>query len=174
MHISEARVAAALDKLAYMEELVNDRLLPDKNAKESEETSSSYSSSTQSLNAVERRLPLKSLNVSGPVQPYHPRLKNFWYPVAFSTDLKDDTMVRYSLFSFLDCNFFRRAVLFCIADITLRVLNASLMRAFSLFRFRFRSSALRNRGLSSVEKMGSLDVYRTLAPTGHVLSILVR
>lgn len=98
VHISEARVAAALDKLAYMEELVNDRLLPDKNAKESEETSSSYSSSTQSLDAVERRLPRKSLNVSGPVQPYHPRLKNFWYPVAFSTDLKDDTMIPIECF----------------------------------------------------------------------------
>lgn len=94
VHISEARVATALDKLAYMEELVNDRLLQDRSTttKESEQTSPSPSCSTDSLD-VKRRIPRKSLNVSGPVQPYHPRLKNFWYPVAFSTDLKDDTMV---------------------------------------------------------------------------------
>ncbi|XP_060673443.1 chlorophyllide a oxygenase, chloroplastic [Ziziphus jujuba] len=104
VHISEARVATALDKLAYMEELVNDRLLQDKNTMVTEQASSSSissmstTSSTQSLDAVKRRLPRKSLNVSGPVQPYHPRLKNFWYPVAFSADLKDDTMVPIDCF----------------------------------------------------------------------------
>ncbi|PON41162.1 Aromatic-ring-hydroxylating dioxygenase, alpha subunit [Parasponia andersonii] len=100
VHISEARVATALDKLAYMEELVNDRLLQDRNTntEESEQTSTSPSSSTETLNAVKRRLPRKSLNVSGPVQPYHPRLKNFWYPVAFSTDLKEDTMIPIECF----------------------------------------------------------------------------
>ncbi|EXC01096.1 Chlorophyllide a oxygenase [Morus notabilis] len=99
VHISEARVATALDKLAYMEELVNDRLLLDRTTKESEQTSpSSSSSSTQSLDTVKRRISRKSLNVSGPVQPYHPRLKNFWYPVAFSTGLTDDTMIPIDCF----------------------------------------------------------------------------
>ena len=93
VHISEARVGTALDKLAYMEELVNDRLLQDKTTKEPEQMSASPSSSTQTLEPTKRRLPRRSLNVSGPVQPYNPRLKNFWYPLAFSTDLKDDTMV---------------------------------------------------------------------------------
>ena len=86
-----------MDKLAYMEELVNDKLLEDRTTTESNLASPSSSSSTQSLDIVKKKLPRKSLDVSGPVQPYHPRLKNFWYPVAFSTDLKDDTMVSYSL-----------------------------------------------------------------------------
>lgn len=90
VHISEARVATALDKLAYMEELVNDRLLEDKKATDSKPDICSPSTS---LDTVKRKSPRKSINVSGPVQPYHPRLKNFWYPVTFSTDLKDDTMV---------------------------------------------------------------------------------
>ena len=91
VHISEARVATALDKLAYMEELVNDRLLQDRNTSESDQRCTSM----QYLNNVKGKLPRKSLNVSGPVQPYHPQLKNFWYPVAFSADLKEDTMVQY-------------------------------------------------------------------------------
>ncbi|XWS23736.1 hypothetical protein CRYUN_Cryun28dG0040900 [Craigia yunnanensis] len=98
VHISEARVAAALDKLAYMEELVNDKLLEDRTTTQSNVASPSSSSSTQSLDIMKKKLPRKSLDVSGPVQPYHPRLKNFWYPVAFSTDLKDDTMVPIDCF----------------------------------------------------------------------------
>lgn len=77
-----------------MEELVNDRLLQERNTEDSNQTSTSPSTSTASLDMVKSNLPRKSLDVSGPVQPYHPHLKNFWYPVAFSTDLKDDTMVR--------------------------------------------------------------------------------
>lgn len=76
-----------------METLVNDRLLQDRNTTETPETASPPSTSAQSLVAGKRKAPRKSLKVSGPVQPYHPRLKNFWYPVAFSADLKDDTMV---------------------------------------------------------------------------------
>ncbi|XP_022768179.1 chlorophyllide a oxygenase, chloroplastic-like [Durio zibethinus] len=98
VHISEARVAAALDKLAYMEELVNDKLLEDSITTESNLASPSSSISIQSLDTVKRKLPRKSLDVSGPVQPYHLRLKNFWYPVAFSTDLKDDTMIPIDCF----------------------------------------------------------------------------
>ncbi|XP_050251204.1 chlorophyllide a oxygenase, chloroplastic [Quercus robur] len=98
VHMSEARVATALDKLAYMEELVNDRLLQDRSTTASDQTSPSPSTSTQSLEVVQRRSPRKSLNVSGPVKPYHPRLKNFWYPIAFSNDLKEDTMIPIECF----------------------------------------------------------------------------
>ncbi|KAL8166117.1 hypothetical protein V2J09_007616 [Rumex salicifolius] len=98
VHISEARVGAALDKLAYMEALVNDRLLQERSTTETDEASTSPSTSTEVLSTVNRKTPRKSLNVSGPVPKYHPKLKNFWYPVAFSTDLKDDTMVPIECF----------------------------------------------------------------------------
>ncbi|XP_014524345.1 chlorophyllide a oxygenase, chloroplastic [Vigna radiata var. radiata] len=98
VHISEARVTTALDKLAYMEELVNDRLLQDRSTAEIAQTSSSPSTSANSLPTEKRRKSRKSLNVSGPVQSYHPHLKNFWYPVAFSRDLKDDTMIPIECF----------------------------------------------------------------------------
>ncbi|XP_052190944.1 chlorophyllide a oxygenase, chloroplastic [Diospyros lotus] len=98
VHISEARVATALDKLAYMEALVNDRLLQDRTTTETEGASPSPSTSTASLVTAKNNLPRKSLNVSGPIQPYNPRLKNFWYPVAFSSDLKDDTMIPIDCF----------------------------------------------------------------------------
>ncbi|EOY16302.1 Pheophorbide a oxygenase family protein with Rieske domain isoform 1 [Theobroma cacao] len=98
VHISEARVAAALDKLAYMEELVNDKLLEDRTTTESNLASPSSSTPTKSMDTMKNKLPRKSLDVSGPVRPYHPRLKNFWYPVAFTTDLKDDTMIPIDCF----------------------------------------------------------------------------
>lgn len=101
VHISEARVATALDKLAYMEALVNDRLLQDRSTTECNQASPSPSASIQSLDTPQGKLPRKRLDVSGPVQPYHPRLKNFWYPAAFSTDLKEDTMVCWLLQSLL-------------------------------------------------------------------------
>ena len=78
-----------------MEELVNDRLFQDRSPAESDQASPSPSTSTQSLDTV-KKSSRKNLKVSGPVQPYQPHLKNFWYPVAFSTDLKDGTMVNYS------------------------------------------------------------------------------
>lgn len=106
VHISEARVAAALDKLAYMETLVNDRLLQDKNTTESssDHTALAASTSSASTDTVKTGSHRKSLNVSGPVKPYHPNLKNFWYPVAFSSDLKDDTMVSYSSLHLFKCH----------------------------------------------------------------------
>ncbi|RWW40340.1 hypothetical protein BHE74_00054255 [Ensete ventricosum] len=95
VHISEARVAAALDKLAYMESLVSDRLLQEKSScdSSSECITLTPSTSSASKDPVKSKSSRRSLNVSGPVQPYNPSLKNFWYPVAFSKDLKDDTMV---------------------------------------------------------------------------------
>ncbi|KAK4758477.1 hypothetical protein SAY87_019778 [Trapa incisa] len=97
-HISEARVSTALDKLAYMEALFNDRLLQDRNTTDMSEAPPSPSTSTQSLTAVKGKPTRKNWEVSGPVQPYNPQLKNFWYPVAFSTDLKDDTMIPIEVF----------------------------------------------------------------------------
>ena len=88
---------AALDKLAYMETLVNDKLLQDKNTNESssDRTALTPSTSSASQGTIKTGSHRRNLNVSGPVKPYHPSLKNFWYPVAFSGDLKDDTMVSY-------------------------------------------------------------------------------
>ncbi|CAN1240406.1 Chlorophyllide a oxygenase, chloroplastic [Linum grandiflorum] len=97
VHISEARVSTALDKLAYMEELVNDKLLQDRSTTEIDQASPS-ASTAPSAKIARGNPPRKSLNVSGPVQPYPLHLKNFWYPVAFSTDLKDDTMIPFDCF----------------------------------------------------------------------------
>lgn len=97
VHISEARVEAALDKLAYMEGLVNDRLLQERTTTEANSACPSPST-TMEVAPAKSKLSRKSVNVSGPVQPYSARLKNFWYPVAFSTDLKDDTMIPIDCF----------------------------------------------------------------------------
>lgn len=85
-----------------MEELVNDRLLQDRTTTEANQQQAAASTSTQSLQPVQKKTTRKNINVSGPVRSYHPKLKNFWYPVAFSADLKDDTMVsiRRCLFLF--------------------------------------------------------------------------
>lgn len=95
VHISEARVGAAVDKLAFMEELVNDRLLQERSRTETDGISPSPSTSAESQDTDRKRIGRKGLNISGPVQPYSPHLKNFWYPVAFASDLKDDTMVSH-------------------------------------------------------------------------------
>ncbi|OAY79374.1 Chlorophyllide a oxygenase, chloroplastic [Ananas comosus] len=98
VHMSEARVATALDKLAYMEALVNDRLFQERSSSEANSDSTSLIPSTSSASQIETKTHRRSLNVSGPVKPYHPNLKNFWYPVAFSSDLKDDTMIPIDCF----------------------------------------------------------------------------
>nr|CAB3479505.1 unnamed protein product [Digitaria exilis] len=99
VHLSETRVSSALDKLAHMETLVNDRLLPGGASSTSTAESTSLVPSTSSTTQVRpKKQPRRSLNVSGPVKPYNPSLKNFWYPVAFSRDLKDDTMVPIDCF----------------------------------------------------------------------------
>ncbi|CAI9115370.1 OLC1v1016260C3 [Oldenlandia corymbosa var. corymbosa] len=98
VHISESRVAAALDKLAYMETLVNDKLLQDTLRSEDNCLRSSPSTSQESVENAKAKLQRRTLNVSGPVQPYNPCLKNFWYPVAFSSDLKNDKMIPIDCF----------------------------------------------------------------------------
>jgi chlorophyllide a oxygenase len=92
VHLSETRVSSALDKLAQMETLVNDRLLPDGGTTSTAE-STSLAPSTSSSMGGRVRAKKGALDVSGPVKSYNPSLKNFWYPVAFSSDLKEDTMV---------------------------------------------------------------------------------
>ncbi|CAN6440446.1 unnamed protein product [Victoria cruziana] len=98
VHISEARVAAALDKLAFMEELMNERVVQEKNVPESDRLSLSPSTSLTCNDTARPRTARRSLNVSGPVQKYHPSLQNFWYPVAFSDDVKDDNMIPIDCF----------------------------------------------------------------------------
>ncbi|KAF3337294.1 Chlorophyllide a oxygenase [Carex littledalei] len=105
VHLSEARVGTALDKLAYMEALVHDKLLPEQKSKRpsgptSEPESETYSPTTSSSNSsqLQTKSQRRNLNVSGPVKPYNPCLKNFWYPVAFSSDVKDDTMIPIDCF----------------------------------------------------------------------------
>ena len=68
-----------------METLVNDKLLEDKNKATSETTTLSRPTNTPPFETAESKAERKSIRVSGPVKPYHPRLKNFWYRVAFST-----------------------------------------------------------------------------------------
>ncbi|XP_078434101.1 chlorophyllide a oxygenase, chloroplastic-like [Wolffia australiana] len=102
VHISEARVGAALEKLAFVESLVNDKLLQEKDTREADSDvsvlSPSTSSPSQSSDKMTKQFRRKALNVSGPVQPYHPNLKNFWYPVAFSKDMKEDSMIPIDCF----------------------------------------------------------------------------
>ncbi|KAG6388667.1 hypothetical protein SASPL_150099 [Salvia splendens] len=95
VHISEARVSSALDKLAYMETLVTDKILQDTSTTGPDLL---LPSSTLSLPPAKSRPPKRSINVSGPVQPYNDHLKNFWYPIAFSAGLKDDTMIPIDCF----------------------------------------------------------------------------
>lgn len=104
VHISEARVESALNKLAKMEVLVNDKLLQDDIPSNREQDENYLDASNVSLTITEctksekRKPPRKHLRVSGPLEPYPANLKDFWYPVAFSDDLKDDTMVPFDCF----------------------------------------------------------------------------
>ncbi|XP_072981332.1 chlorophyllide a oxygenase, chloroplastic-like [Typha angustifolia] len=98
VHLSEMRVSTALDKLAHMEALVNDRQVPDRSSSDSSTDCTSLTPSTSSPSHIETKSNRRHLNVSGPVKPFHPSLKNFWYPVAFSNDLKDDTMIPLDCF----------------------------------------------------------------------------
>ncbi|EYU22967.1 hypothetical protein ABFS82_03G098900 [Erythranthe guttata] len=98
VHISEARVSTALDKLAYMETLINEKIVQERNTTDAELSLATPSTSTESLETVKNRQPKRNLNVSGPVKPYDAGLKNFWYPVAFSADLKNDTMIPLDCF----------------------------------------------------------------------------
>eukprot|EP00252_Welwitschia_mirabilis_P026006 TRINITY_DN832_c0_g1_i7.p1 TRINITY_DN832_c0_g1~~TRINITY_DN832_c0_g1_i7.p1 ORF type:complete len:508 (-),score=74.38 TRINITY_DN832_c0_g1_i7:443-1966(-) len=97
VHISEARVATALNKLADMEAFVNDKLLRVSVSQNGEAEESEKNSLTVVLTET-RKPPRRHLDVSGPVESYSSNLKNFWYPVAFSTDVKEKTMIPFDCF----------------------------------------------------------------------------
>lgn len=146
-----------------MEELVNDRLLPGKVGTESDRPSSSIPASSVQLDREKTdrektTLGAKTLNVSGPVKPYHPGLKNFWYPFAFTADLKSDTMVCIAILTWFVCLF----------------LFTSIWEILFVYVLRCQLSALRNHGLSLGERMGNRDVYRTRVRIERVLFILAR
>lgn len=103
VHLSEARVSHSIQKLAEMEALVNDKLLQDSPLPEVPQKSVFSSDSTRlsSLSSPtdkNKRATKGSLNVSGPVEGYSETLRNFWYPVAFSADVKSDTLVPFDCF----------------------------------------------------------------------------
>lgn len=83
-----------------METLVNDKMLQERSTVESDAMASTSAPSTSrdSGNSMKTRQFSRGLNVSGPVPAYSAQLKNFWYPVAFSADLKDDTMVNLHVY----------------------------------------------------------------------------
>lgn len=97
IHISEARVSTALDKLSKVESMVSDKILLVENSQESDSSATTAITQTTSSSSLTKQQ-RKGLNIAGPVQPYHPTLKNFWYPVAFSCDVKDDTMTPFECF----------------------------------------------------------------------------
>lgn len=103
VHLSESRVSYSLQKLAAMEALVNDKLLQESPMAESglqtREPSASTSVAVEHQARARVMNPSKgSLNVSGPVNVYSETLRNFWYPVAFSADVDDETMVPFECF----------------------------------------------------------------------------
>jgi chlorophyllide a oxygenase len=105
VHLSEARVAHTLQKLAEMEMAVNDKLLEqkkprrpisapkavslDEGVSRKTDEGSHVSDSSAGLSRQ------KFLDVSGPVGSYAAKFKDFWYPVAFSDDIDSKTMVRH-------------------------------------------------------------------------------
>lgn len=103
VHLSESRVSYSLQKLADMEALVNDKLLQESPVTESGLQTREPSTSTSVLMEHQARAKVRnssngSLNVSGPVNAYSQTLRNFWYPVAFSADVDDKTMVPFECF----------------------------------------------------------------------------
>ncbi|CAK9275548.1 unnamed protein product [Sphagnum jensenii] len=108
VHLSEARVAHTLQKLAEMEMAVNDKLLEqkkphrpisapkavslDEGVSRRTDEGSHVSDSSAGLSRQ------KFLDVSGPVGSYPAKFKDFWYPVAFSDDIDSKTMVPFESF----------------------------------------------------------------------------
>ncbi|KAL0365883.1 UNVERIFIED_CONTAM: Chlorophyllide a oxygenase, chloroplastic [Sesamum radiatum] len=67
VHISEARVSTALDKLAHMETLVNDKILQERNTTESDSSPPTPSTPKECRDTGKSRQGGRSLNVSGPI-----------------------------------------------------------------------------------------------------------
>ncbi|BBN09612.1 chlorophyllide a oxygenase [Marchantia polymorpha subsp. ruderalis] len=103
VHLSESRVEHTMRKLAEMESVINDKLLLHKSSETKMEpqiqrTAPVYVDANAEGLAEARRIQASKsgsniLNVSGPTEPYPVWLKNFWYPVAFTVDLKSDIMI---------------------------------------------------------------------------------
>ena len=88
VHLSESRVSHALQKLSDMEAVVNNMLLQDP-----QEVAKGKVPGTTTVASKTPQRTSQGLTVAGPVKKYAPALKNFWYPVAFTDDIKSDTMV---------------------------------------------------------------------------------
>lgn len=99
VHLSEARVEHTIRKLAELESAVKDRSLVKKEA-----PAASLASLAVTPVEQEEKVKVSSVNhnkrldVSGPVAPYPPCLKNFWYPVAFSANVDSSTLVPFDCF----------------------------------------------------------------------------
>ena len=88
VHLSESRVSHALQKLSDMESVVNNMLLQDP-----QEVANRKVAGTTTVASNTPQRTTQGLTVAGPIKKYAPALKNFWYPVAFTDDIKSDTMV---------------------------------------------------------------------------------
>ncbi|CAA0831122.1 Chlorophyllide a oxygenase- chloroplastic [Striga hermonthica] len=76
-----------------------DKTIEDRSTNEIDVLLPNPRTSTRCLDTMKsRKRNENNLNVSGPIQPYSDRLKCFWYPVAFSSDLKGDTLVPIDCF----------------------------------------------------------------------------
>lgn len=131
VHLSETRVEHTLQKLGEMEVLVNDMMLQQKASDRvmppalevsvREEALLGEAPGTQVAECSTGSSRGKALDISGPVAPYPARLKNFWYPVAFSSDIDAKTMVRltssfWTLFERcpFKCAFFYQHGIYCV------------------------------------------------------------
>lgn len=94
-----------LQRLSEMESLVNDKLLQSKKLERvvsppratsvMDEVETEQMEGDQFVEPTASTSKAKNLDVSGPVAPYPAKLKNFWYPVAFSADIDEKTMVSF-------------------------------------------------------------------------------
>ncbi|KAH7421330.1 hypothetical protein KP509_13G051300 [Ceratopteris richardii] len=101
VHLSEARVSRSIQKLSEMEALVNKMLVH--GTEQNIPLDSDYPFSAVVTDAYSRQSSASKrknhgLMVAGPVKSYSPSLKNFWYPVAFTDDIEEDTMVPFECF----------------------------------------------------------------------------
>ncbi|CAK9883400.1 unnamed protein product [Sphagnum tenellum] len=108
VHLSEARVAHTLQRLAELEMAVNDKLLEQKKTyrpvsapnimSPDQGVSSTCEEDLRASNSTADFSRRKYLDVSGPVGSYPAKFKDFWYPVAFSDDIDSRTMVPFESF----------------------------------------------------------------------------
>lgn len=90
VHVSEARVNHTLQRLAQLEATIASGQVGGHPAVDQGTDSKSRTSSP--------RKGSKQLNVTGPTKSYPETLKNFWYPIAFSKDVDEVTLVPIECF----------------------------------------------------------------------------